>query len=35
MLLRLIAHNQCTQFAPAGLGPRKQRAAAGAQRYVL
>lgn len=35
MLLWLITHNHCAQFAPPGLGPRKQRAAAGAPRYVL
>ena len=34
MLLWLIAHNHCAQFASSGLGPRKQRAAAGASRYA-
>ena len=32
MLLWLMAHNQCAQFAPSGLGPRERRAAAGGLR---
>jgi len=29
-----MTHNQCAQFAHAGLGRRKQRGAAGARRWA-